>query len=187
MDALTTRDSASQPADAEHAPSAAPTRIPAAQWEVIQLCVHVTRLLAVPRSVREIFGYVFSSPSPVTFEDIVSDLGISNGSASHGLRYLRRIGAVAVTYIARDRRDHYVAETSLVRLINGYLMENITLQLADSRERIVAMHSALAAEPGNGPSHLPTRVEILLEWSRQVSTAIAAGTATLAPFAQEPT
>ena len=155
--------------------------IPKSQWELIQLCVHVTRLLAIPRSVREIFGFVFSSPSPVTFDDIVASLGISSGSASHGLRYLRRIGALSVTYVVRDRRDYFVAETSLARLFSGYLIENLTHHLADSRERIAAMRHVLESGNDLKAAHLSTRVEVLLEWNRQVSTAISAASETLNP------
>jgi DNA-binding transcriptional regulator GbsR (MarR family) len=158
-----------------------PDLIPKGQWELIQLCVHVTRLLAIPRSVREIFGFVFSSPSPVTFDDIVASLGISSGSASHGLRYLRRIGALSVTYVARDRRDYYVAETSLGRLFSGYLIENLTHHLADSRERIAAMRHVLESGSDLKTAHLSTRVDVLLEWNRQVSAAISAASETLTP------
>lgn len=164
-----------------------PDRIPKSQWEVIQLCVHVTRLLAIPRSVREIFGFVFSSANPVTFDDIVAGLGISNGSASHGLRYLRRIGALSVTYVVRDRRDYYIAETSLGRLFSGYLIENLTHHLADSRERISSMRGTLETETDLRNTHLSTRVDVLLEWNRQVSAAISAASETLAlPCATRP-
>jgi DNA-binding transcriptional regulator GbsR (MarR family) len=134
--------------------------------------------------VCEIFGFVFTATTPVTFEDIVEGLGVSNGSASHGLRYLRRIGALSVTYLARDRRDYYVAEISLGRLASGYVLENITHHLADNRERISAMRSALASEE-EGSSHLSSRVDVLLDWNRQVSAAIALATATIVPRATD--
>ncbi len=164
---------------AEERPAPASAHISQSRWELIQLCVHVTRLLGVPRSVCEIFGFVFSSTSPVTFEDIVAGLGMSNGSASHGLRYLRRIGALSVIYLARDRRDYYVAESSLGRLATGYLMENITHHLADNRERISSMRSALGADEDGRGLHLSSRVDLLFEWNRQVSAAIAAASETL--------
>jgi DNA-binding transcriptional regulator GbsR (MarR family) len=162
----------------ERAEPLVPNRIPEAQWDLIQLCVHSVRMLGVPRSVGEIFGFVFSSPRPVNFDEIVSSLGISNGSASHGLRYLRRVGAVCVTYLARDRRDHYIAETSLGRFFSGYLMENISHHLGGNVERLAAMRSRLAATAESG-GHLPERVDLLLEWNRQASTMITAAAKTL--------
>lgn len=165
--------------------SASP-HIAKARWDLIQLCVHVTRMLGVPRSVAEIFGFVFSSPSPVTFEDIVAGLGMSNGSASHGLRYLRRIGALSVTYLARDRRDYYVAEMSLGRLVSGYLMENITHHLADSRERISSMRTSLDSGSDSKSAYLSTRLDILIEWNRQASAALAAASDALISQARNP-
>jgi hypothetical protein len=58
------------------------------------------------------------------------------------------------------------------------MLENITHYLADNRERITAMQSALEAEPR--PEHLPTRVEILHEWNRQFAAAISAASETIA-------
>ena len=165
--------------DAEERQAPAPPHISKSRWELIQLCVHVTRLLGVPRSICEIFGFVFSSPSPVTFDDIVAGLGMSNGSASHGLRYLRRIGALSVIYFARDRRDYYVAEISLGRLLSGYLMENITHHLADNRERISSMRVTLGAGEEDRSGHLSSRVDLLFEWNRQISAAIAAASETI--------
>lgn len=146
------------------------------RWEVIKLCVHVSRIAGVPKSVCEIFGFVFTSPHPVTFEEIVEGLGMSNGSASHGLRYLRRIGALSITYQARDRRDYYVPEVSLGRLASGYLLENVTLHLGDSRERICALRDSLAAKGNDSHRLLSSRLQILLDWNCQVTTAIAVAT-----------
>lgn len=143
------------------------------RWEVIQLCVHMTRLFGVPRTVAEIFGYVFSSVGPVTFEDIVSGLGISNGSASHGLRYLRRVGALTVTYLAGDRRDYYAAEISLGRMVSGYLLENVTHHLADNSERISAMRVKCDLGEDHRKEHLCARLDILLDWNRKVASTLA--------------
>ncbi len=170
---------------AKQPPNASTDAVSKVRWDLIQLCVHVTRLLGVSRSIREIFGFVFSSPTPVTFEDIVAGLGMSNGSASYGLRYLRRIGAITVTYLARDRRDYYVAEVSLGRLVSGYLMENITYHLADNRERISSLRSTFGDREDLGSAHLSARLELLLEWNRQIGGAIAAANEALGSRAAE--
>ena len=154
-------------------------RLPDAQWEIIRFCVQCVKFLGVPRSIGEIFGFVFTSPQPVTFEEIVSSLGISNGSASHGLRYLRRIGALGITYVARDRRDHYQAETSFRRLCSGYMMENVTLHLSDQSERLSAMRERFAGETDARCEHLPEKLETLLSWLSQAGAAVAAAAQTI--------
>ena len=142
------------------------------QWEVIEFCVRLTRLFGIPKSVGEIFGFVFSSPSPVTFENVVASLGISNGSASHGLRFLRQLGALKLTYVARDRRDFYVAETSAGRLLAGFLSEKVLHEVSDNRQRLFNLHARLHANNDLHAADLMRRVELLMDWSKQGSTAL---------------
>jgi len=147
------------------------------RWELIELCVRVTQLLGFPRSVGEIFGFIFASGKPVTFEDVVQGLGVSNGSASHGLRYLRRLGAIQATYHARDRRDFFEAETSLRKMVNGFVAERLFLHLRGVNERLrsIGPDGAEAAE-GHTPDDpvLSERVGLLQNWNEQVANALEA-------------
>ncbi len=152
---------------------------PDSKWELIQLFVRVTQVLGIPRSVGEIFGFIFTSPSPVAFDEIVDALGVSNGSASHGLRYLRRVGAIQLSYHARDRRDFYSAETSLRKMAGGFLAEKILLQLRGVDERLLALQ-AQALQNGNGEREaLVEQIGLLQSWSAQASSAISAALQTL--------
>lgn len=160
----------------EHRPQ--PSTLPDAQWEIIRFCVQAMRALGMPRSSGEIFGYVFTSAKPVTFDEIVSVLGISKGSASQGLRYLRRIGVLDVTYVARDRRDHFVAEKSLERLVSGYFMENVSHYLGDHTERLRQLRANSLAHPEPGHEHLPDRLKTLAEWLQQAGRALQAAAET---------
>ncbi len=167
------------PAPAEPERAAAANQLPEARWEIIRFCVQLVKSLGVPGSVGEIFGYVFTSARPVTFEEIVSSLGISNGSASHGLRKLNRIGALNKIYVARDRRDHFIAESSLRRLFLGYLLENFSHHLSSQRERLAAMRSRYAEETDVRCGHLPERLDTLLNWLQLAGDAFTAAAQTL--------
>jgi len=144
------------------------------QWELIQLCVRITQILGMPRSVGEIFGFIFTSALPVTFDDIVGGLGVSNGSASHGLRYLRRLGAIQVTYHARDRRDFYHAETSLRSMASGFLAENVLFHMRGVDERLRALRERASEADSPGAQSLADRIGLLLAWNDQASSAISA-------------
>lgn len=148
--------------------------LPSAQWELIELCVRVTQVLGIPRSVGEIFGFVFSTATPVTFDEVVQALGISNGSASHGLRYLRRLGAVKVSFYARDRRDYFQAETSLQKLVNGYLVETVVHQLGGMAERLHTLKTHLAESRDLESAALSERVGLLLKWNTNAGSAVSA-------------
>ena len=153
--------------------------LPSAQWELIELCVRVTQMLGIPRSEGEIFGFVFSSPTPVTFDEVVQALGISNGSASHGLRHLRRLGAIKATYFARDRRDYFQAETSLQKLVNGYLAETVVHKLSGMADRLHALHAHLAESSDVESASLSDRVGLLLKWNARAGIAVSAALSAL--------
>ncbi len=148
------------------------------QWMVVDICVRSARILGVPRSIGEIFGFAFCSLKPISFDDVVRVLRLSNGTASHGLRYLRRLGAVRVCYLAQDRRDYYVAETSLRKLMSVFFAENIFAHLGGTTEQMLGLRAMLTGG-GAAERELSVRLELLLGWNEQVRRATAAAMETL--------
>lgn len=153
------------------ATAAADDQITEARWELIEICVRVAGFLGAPRSVGEIFGFVFSASRPVTFEEITNGLKISAGSASRGLRALRRLRAVKITYVARDRRDFFVPELSLRRVVGEYLGERILLWLSSSNEQLDILRGRFDALPSGQQSILIDRINLLLDWNQQIRTS----------------
>ncbi len=152
---------------------------PDVQWELIQLCVKVTQFLGMPRSVGEIFGFILISPVPVTFDEIVEGVGVSSGSASHGLRCLRRLGALQVSYHARDRRDFYQPETSLRKMVSGFLTENLLSHMRGVDERLRSLHEQTSRSDRPEVKSLAERIDLLQVWNTQASLAISAALNTL--------
>jgi hypothetical protein len=66
----------------------------AVEQELIAIFADLSVALGLPRSLGQIYGLAFASPEPVCFDDVVSRLGLSKGSASQGLRVLRELGAL---------------------------------------------------------------------------------------------
>lgn len=156
-----------------------PAPLSEVQWEMIELCVRAAKALGIPKSVGEIFGFIFSAISPVTFDDIVQGLGISSGSASHGLRFLRRLGAVKVSFYARDRRDFFQAETSFQKLVAGYLKENVFSRLGGLAERLNGLQRDVAAGVEPESRIFAERVSLLHEWNLSAGAAFTAALNTL--------
>ena len=143
--------------------------------ELIELFIHLARVIGVPRSVGEIYGFIFSSAVPVAFEEVVSGLCISNGSASRGLRTLRTIGAIATTYIAGDRRDFYTAETDFRKLAGGLFKALLDDQLQNGETRLVRLADLVSSLDGRSPtarSFLADRVNQLRVWHRRARTTM---------------
>lgn len=138
----------------------------------IDIFVRLADMLGLPKSVGEIYGLLFVSARPLAFQDIVERLNMSKGSASQGLRFLRTTGAIKLTYLAGNRRDHFVPETELRALISGFLREKIQPHLESGLLRIEAL-SAMGRSPafaeGNAEDArvLRKRMEKLRAWHKR--------------------
>jgi DNA-binding transcriptional regulator GbsR (MarR family) len=141
----------------------------------IDLFVRLAHLLGIPKSVGEIYGFLFSSTVPVSFDEIVTKLSISKGSASIGLRHLRAIGAAKSTYVSGERRDYYLAEVELRKLVTGFLTEQVRPHLINGAER-VALLTELAARESTAARReiLAGRVRKLESWRATAAATMPA-------------
>jgi len=122
--------------------------------EMLEFFVRVAQLLGQPRSIGEIYGLLYLSPEPLSMDAIVRRLKISTGSASQGLKQLRGLRAVKTVYVPGERRDHYVAEEVLRKVVTGFIQEEIEPHIQSSRERIERMENLIdAIDDGSDKQH----------------------------------
>lgn len=157
------------PAAAVATPGSGSPGLAPAVAEMVALFADLAGHLGLPRSVGQIFGLAYATPGSVTFADIVAQLGISKGSASQGLRFLRELGALKLVEPAdpSDRREHYVPELSLRRLLTGVLEDRVQAPLAAGNERLDTLERAVAELPGADGEFLRQRVGSLRTWHRK--------------------
>jgi DNA-binding transcriptional regulator GbsR (MarR family) len=115
--------------------SPAGDRLSTGERELIAVFVQMTQTLGLPRSFGEIYGLLFASPQPLSQQDIMVRLGISKGSVSQGLRFLRTIGAIQAASEASERRECFVPVVELRALVGGFIRERITPQLSEWTDR----------------------------------------------------
>lgn len=139
-------------------------RLSAFERECIDVFVRAAQVLAVPRSIGEIYGLLFASAEALSMDAVVQRLAISKGSASQGLRFLRDVGAVRAEYVPGDRRDHFVAETELRRLAAGFLREQVRPHLDSGANLLGRLDSAAAV--ADNPRFAAGRVRKLRRWHR---------------------
>ena len=123
--------------------SSPPAPLSAFQLQSVALFIHVFGALSLPRSIGEIYGLLFSTPEPLSLDDVQSRLQLSRGSASEGLRWLRSLGAVNQVYLAGIRKEHFTAETSLRKLASGYLRDRIDPHLENGPSRLRILESSI--------------------------------------------
>jgi DNA-binding transcriptional regulator GbsR (MarR family) len=138
----------------------------AIEIESIDFFVRMMSILGMPRSVGEIYGLLYFSSVPLPMDQIVSRLGISIGSASQGLKTLRSLKAVRTSYVAGDRRDHYLAETEFRRLFSNFIKEEIMPHMESAKERIAKMEEALPVQDEKSAEFYKIRIEKLKRLTR---------------------
>jgi DNA-binding transcriptional regulator GbsR (MarR family) len=152
-------------------------------WEVsmIDSFVRAAALIGLPRSIGEIYGLLYCSPAPLTFDDVEARLGISSGSVSGGLKTLRQLGAVKLHYVPGSRKDHYLPELSMERLVSGFIKDQFTPHLESSAERLDAIEGQLGDEPDRVlREHGLQRLNTLRTWRRRAEKLLPLALAVLA-------
>lgn len=128
-------------------------------WQ--QFFVRMAQSVGLPKSVGLIYGHLFVSNRPLPFEDLVEQLPLSKGSVSQGLRVLQRLRAVRPIVQAQDRRSFFEAETSMRKLVGGFLHETVRPRLEQAEEELEQLASRL------GEDHdklLRQRVDSMRHW-----------------------
>ncbi|MCK4564610.1 MAG: hypothetical protein KAU94_08045 [Verrucomicrobia bacterium] len=140
--------------------------------EVIELFVRMADVLSLPRSVGEIYGLLFIASDPLCLDDCRIRLNISKGSTSQGLKILRSFGAIRTVYIPGDRKDYYVAETSLRKIASGFAGEQIQPHVHSGKERIARIREILDQYSGDDRELLDEKIEHLENWQKRASKAL---------------
>jgi DNA-binding transcriptional regulator GbsR (MarR family) len=143
----------------------APKGITKLEAEVICMFVQLSRALGQPRSYAEIYGFIFISARPVTLEEIITRLGISRGSGSMGLKFLRDLGAIKIVYIPGDRSIHYEAVAQLRLLVTRFLQTQVFPHFDSSRERLDAISEMVKELPSTERAHVCRRIDTLRTWA----------------------
>lgn len=144
-----------------------PPRLTTLETGVIDLFVNGVRVLGLPKSVGEIYGLLYISPEPRSFDEILNHLQISKGSTSQGLKFLRSLGAVRAVYVAGKRRDYYVAETELKKLVGGFIREELAPHLESGTERLEGLGELLPHAQGEHEKFYYDRLGKLRAWHKR--------------------
>ena len=112
----------------------------------------------------------FCRDEPLAMDEVIKLLNISKGSASQGLRALRQLGAISSVFTPCNRKERFVAEIRLRKLVNGFLREQADPHLEKGLARLKQIEELLKSA-GSNDSHLRgvRRHEILSGWHRQMS------------------
>ena len=141
-------------------------------WEiaVIDLFLNAANSFGLPKSYGQIYGLLFCRDQPLAMVEVMELLQISKGSASQGLRALRKLGAVSSTFTPGDRRERFIAESRLRELAGGFLREQAEPHLDKGTARLKQVESLIIELDDVGSRKRGAhKHEILSGWHRQMS------------------
>jgi HTH-type transcriptional regulator, glycine betaine synthesis regulator len=142
------------------------------ELECVELFIRSFQVLGLPRSIGEIYGFLFAQAQPQPMDILVRRLGISVGSVSQGLKFLKNIGAVKMTFHPGDRREFFSAQTDLYKLVVGLIKERIQPHLDNGDARIEQMLQSSQKLPDGDRAILLERIEILKSWRWKATKAL---------------
>ena len=137
------------------------------QVEIVGFCAEAAQQLGFSHSVGQIYGVIYAAPQPLVFADVVGLLGVSNGSASQGLRLLRELGAIKTVTVAGDRREHFVAETELRPVLGRLLQARWRPALEAGTRRLQQLRALATVATAADAGFLRQRVDRIEAWHRQ--------------------
>jgi DNA-binding transcriptional regulator GbsR (MarR family) len=135
--------------------------------EVIGLFVQISKIIGQPRSYAEIYAVLFLSPDPLTMDELIERLGISRGSASQGLNFLRKAGAIRVMLIPGRRPTHYEAVAELRQLVAGFLRDQVLPEVGESQNRLNQIVEMVGRMPAKDRAHVSHRISMLQSWGKR--------------------
>ena len=142
------------------------------EWEiaVIDLFLNAANSFGLPKSYGQIYGLLFCRDVPLAMAEVMDLLEISKGSASQGLRALRQLGAVSSVFEPGDRKERFVAEIRLRKLVGGFLREQADPHLDKGVGRLKQIETLLVnLDNTESLKRGARRHEILSGWHRQMS------------------
>ena len=142
------------------------------QWEIaiIDLFLNAANSLGLPKSIGQIYGLLFCRDESLSMGEIMELLQISKGSASQGLRTLKHLGAVNLVFERNDRKERFLAEIRLRKLVSGFIREQGEPHLDKGLARLQNLGNLLDSEQDfNSAQRGKHREKILVGWHRQMS------------------
>lgn len=117
-----------------------------AQLELMEQAARLFQRLGVPRSTGQIYGLLFSSPHPLSLDDIADALSVSKTSASTGTRQLLNYNLIRQVWLPGERKDHFEARTDLQEVLRANYHTLIKPRLEQAERRLEAIAGQLQAD-----------------------------------------
>jgi len=98
-------------------------KLQSARGTFIQGMSRISHFWGFPKAMGAIYGAIYLSPTSLSLDDIVDQVGVTKGAVSTHVRQLERLRMVHKQVQLGERKDYYIAETDFWKIIKGILRE----------------------------------------------------------------
>ena len=123
----------------------------------------MAEVLSVPRSIAEIYGLLYISPTPLRFADIEQRLSLSKGSVSEGLRFLKDHGMVRADRAKGTRAETWSVTPSLAAALADLMRRRLQPALEKTTPELRALRDEATA--AGLPADVLDRLSRLSRWN----------------------
>lgn len=120
------------------------------QVDMIQAAGGVCQALGLPKSVGQVFGYLYMSTIPQTLDDIAASLQISKASASNSVRQISGWGAARTVWVPGARKEHYEVVGDLNNLVSGFVNDFLKPKFSIADKKLAEISTTLEEEKDSG-------------------------------------
>jgi DNA-binding transcriptional regulator GbsR (MarR family) len=121
----------------------------------------------------QLFGALLLSPTPLSLDDLMAQLGISKASVSTNMRTLEQMGIVREAWVKDDRRKYYRAESDFWRIVTNVLSSrelrdvNQALHVLEEHvNQLQAITPTMSEDDQKLADHYITRIDQLQDFFR---------------------
>lgn len=102
--------------------------------------------LGLNRVAAQLYALLFMSNEPLSLDDMVEGLGVSKGNVSVNVRELEKWGAARKVWVKGNRRDFYVADLDIFKVITDRLRVGLSRRMGEALEAIKGAEEAIRQE-----------------------------------------
>lgn len=110
----------------------------------------LSQILGHPKSVGQIYGYLFFASTPQSLDDISTELAISKASVSNGIRQLLSWGVARQVWVQGDRKEYFEVLVDVSTLFKAGYTDFVKPRVNSSSRRMKDIGNLLDEEHGKG-------------------------------------
>ena len=109
----------------------------------IETASRLSKGMGLSEIAGQIYALLYLSPEPISLNEMVEKLKISKASASVNIRALEGWGAAKKVWVKGNRRDHYVADRDIWKIVTNRLKLGLERRITEASGAIEQVEKML--------------------------------------------